>query len=97
MSKHTPGPWRHEYTNHVDGPDGDERFWEGWLIHGPQGEPIAETFGLKGKEANARLIAKAPELYEALRDLLPPPDEKPVYAWHDRARTLLARIDGGDK
>ncbi len=61
MNKHTPGPWdahHHEstdtYTIHVAG-----RSWESWAI--------AHVGDCTQDEANARLIAAAPDLLDALR------------------------------
>lgn len=67
--KHTPGPWRavaHSY------PIADTGDYDGaWLVL-PNGDrrPIVEIWGDDDKdEANARLIAAAPELLKALRQL----------------------------
>lgn len=73
--KWTPGPWS------ADGPDGQD-------IHGARvngnAEYLALVFGnayddnklvmTDETRANARLIAAAPELYEALRDFFENPD-----------------------
>jgi hypothetical protein len=60
-AKHTPGPWA---AHDIDDDTSARQFWisdaaDGGLI--AAAEPIAEAV------ANARLIAAAPELYEALR------------------------------
>jgi len=53
MSKHTAGPWRVGDAGHtVFGP--------------PNGEPSPETIASVKKRANARLIAAAPDLLNAL-------------------------------
>lgn len=58
MAEHTPGPW---------GLEGTEQF--GFAIRGTApGKPIADNIGTL---ANARLIAQAPALLEALEDLVP--------------------------
>jgi hypothetical protein len=60
QSKHTPGPWAYRkafdtsQTFYIEGPDGS------WLCK----STISAT------EANARLIAAAPELLEALKDAM---------------------------
>jgi len=56
---HTPGPWRISK-------DGD-------FLEAPNGDPIADLryLHLPNNEANARLIAAAPELLEALTDTIP--------------------------
>jgi hypothetical protein len=66
MSKHTPGPWivaAHE--------DDDEGFA---VVGGEYQMPVAlpqSTVGGEAEElANARLIAAAPDLFDALRRLL---------------------------
>jgi hypothetical protein len=63
-SKHTPGPWE------VD-PPGHPLDCHGILDADELG--LAETHGREGKgeeEANAHLIAAAPEMYEALEELV---------------------------
>ena len=62
MSKHTPGPWRvvDSWNDHmVEGQNGEEIIWQ----DGPHNTPTIN-------EANARLIAAAPDLLEALEDLI---------------------------
>ena len=65
MNKHTPGPWKQSL------PD------ECWII-AADGTDIAETIGdyddenvWPVMEANARLIAAAPDLLEALKRIMP--------------------------
>src|SRR5215813_7422945 len=92
-SKHTPGPWavyRHDGSNRLDimAADGDGE--GGWIAHDIS-SPGTE------REANARLIAAAPEMLEALREVT---KQLAWYAGHkpeltERARALLARVDGG--
>jgi hypothetical protein len=62
VSKHTPGPWAS-----VHDADGD------YLIMSPEsGRFIAVTYtDAEQDEANARLIAAAPEMLEALERILP--------------------------
>ncbi len=55
MSAHTPGPWRIGTINYAD-------------IYEPGGDVVALAIkDLDGTAANARLIAAAPELLEALK------------------------------
>jgi hypothetical protein len=66
MSKHTPGPWKWNKNYHgLDGPRGeailDYAAYEGMWVPDYAGD---------WAEANARLIAAAPELLEALQMLL---------------------------
>ena len=58
MSKHTPGPW------HTAGEQGVQ-------IRSAK-DQIAKVWTMRGNEwkANARLIAAAPELLEALQDMV---------------------------
>ena len=61
-TKHTPGPWRYdtnEFSSYLVGADGS-------IIAG--GEPH-EGY-MDGKNPDERLIAAAPDLLEALEDLL---------------------------
>lgn len=88
MNKHTPGPWR--------------------VSRGAQADPfsiesetrtiahVKSAFRHLGEtEANARLIAAAPEMYEQLSMLVRwCEDQGETCAF---ARALLARIDGADK
>lgn len=71
---HTPGPWRTgarscEWNSpsspylHVDGERGP-------LIAKVRQWQLRDTVGAQECEANARLIAAAPEMYEALKDLI---------------------------
>ena len=54
--KHTPGPWKRSVTNeHVVGPDG-RRVATPWI-------------GSEEWQANARLIAAAPDMLEALTEI----------------------------
>jgi hypothetical protein len=90
MSKHTPGPWK-ESKNVMEQP----------VIESvrPDNDAfiICQTFG-PDKHDNARLIAAAPELLEALRTALdaswngPMPD----YA-RDEARAAIAKATGEDE
>jgi len=67
MSKHTPGPWTFGHW-------GDD-FWVGPDSSGLTQKVARVTWGMgeereEGRE-NARLIAAAPDLLEALTDVLP--------------------------
>lgn len=57
--KHTPGPWQISVTSD----DGD------YIFYGVEadGVAIADVYRGEKHEANARLIAAAPEMYEAMR------------------------------
>jgi hypothetical protein len=59
MSAHTPGPWTQKGGVHVTND----------YVKGPDDELIAAVYA-PYPSANARLIAAAPDLLEALRDLM---------------------------
>ena len=68
MTKHTPGPWLYWRSERV------ARFF----IDAHDGSLIAED----ALEADARLIAAAPDLLASLKEMLE------VYGWDDRLRSL---------
>lgn len=90
MVEHTPGPWRAFKTA------ASER----WCIDA-QDEPIADAY--RGRaEANARLIAAAPDLSEALQALAgdcgDDSDDEDAMPWPNlaRARAAIAKAIGFD-
>jgi hypothetical protein len=75
MSAHTPAPWR----------IGDA----GLTVFGPpNGNPSPETVAATRNRANARLIAAAPELLAALRDLVAVTQQN-----YDNRHELAAALD----
>ena len=70
MSEHTPGPWEFSYLNDTERP-GIEADRFSVVIFGVRAEDDCGIHGRTEKEeiANARLIAAAPELLEALERL----------------------------
>lgn len=93
---HTPGPWTAEPRD--DGADG-------FIVRDADGEFVNylcdSRYGDGRKdptaEVNARLIAAAPELYEALRALLDGPGDgfgHPSEAERQKARAALAKVKG---
>jgi hypothetical protein len=68
QTKHTPGPW------HI----GVRTFHAGRDVYGPKGEPVAVAddaiTATPEAEANARLIAAAPDLLAALQAIMGDPD-----------------------
>jgi len=92
-STFTPGPWGHS---------------EGEIYRG--NNPIAKVIPsfTREDEANARLIAAAPEMYEMLRDLSKvlkdlesiganlPYYFKDDMSMNDKLREVLAKVDGGE-
>jgi len=100
MSTHTPGPWTcHSGMVWKDGPN---VFPKG---SGEDGIPIAMmcrepnngTLPVE-RDANASLIAAAPELLEALNDLVQAHDVRmgpsAVKLRIDRARDAIAKVEG---
>jgi hypothetical protein len=97
MSKHTPGPWvaapYEGYGPRTTVRQGCER----------TGMRIASTFettsprNIERNEANARLIAAAPELLQALMAICDEGDARQGYASieaYDIARTAIAKATG---
>ena len=86
---HTPGPWGYS---------------EGEIYRG--NNPIASvipSFGWFRKtaedEANARLIAAAPEMYEVLSELLDTLEMSKSYGFdeeYEKLREVLAKVEGGE-
>lgn len=64
MSKHTPGPWTQGFSK-----AGKECVWLDGRIEPQNGMGLNSTWIDCGTEANARLIAAAPDLLEALKHL----------------------------
>lgn len=112
MSKHTPGPWYankegyiyrrplselYKYGGSIAGDKPLAATWKGWYEEGETGYPV---------EANARLIAAAPEMFELIQqvaDLQNPRNYNAAYndlvieqdKLADLAQELLAKIEGG--
>jgi hypothetical protein len=90
-AQHTPGPW---YYDGISGTDAH-------IIHVCEGE-IAEAFrdavGAGPAEANARLIAAAPDLLAALEEMCegwPPQNpDSPYFATYNQARAAIAKARG---
>ncbi len=106
MSKHTPGPWS---TSSVG--IGDDLSWPIRRVrHDQRGNRIiswiADAHGTQGMDeaeraANARLIAAAPDLLEALEELywLATDSERMGVHMHeyDRAQAAIAKAKGEDQ
>jgi hypothetical protein len=76
MAEHTPGPWEIERTGYS--PDGfkldRERFGRCWWVRTPRGglegsHAVALVDGTQ-QDADARLIARAPDMFEAISAFL---------------------------
>ena len=98
MSKHTPGPWRYKLDG---GQDSDTRHA---VLADSTGLWVAATYrsGTSAKnhrsqeaeaeaKANARLIAAAPELLEALQELC---DTLGECGMTEKARAVIAEATG---
>lgn len=89
-TKHTPGPWEMNVGQ------------DGAVVYHPDQGTIADIpMDLSAHPHNARLIAAAPELLEALRELLnaPDPDEvedaTPRFRAVMKAHAAIAKATGG--
>ena len=82
---HTPGPWRFEDMVGV----GDEIVFQ--VIKGADGRHLSSTWA-GPHVANARLIAAAPDLLEALKKVVAISDRKHD-AW-DEAKAAIAKASG---
>lgn len=103
LSKHTPGPVLKnqaeqqrliiEKSKHTSGP-WEVGIIEGLDVFGPEGLKLATLCGHHKTKANARLIAAAPELLEALECLLSEFDRSDFDALANvrNAHALLARL-----
>lgn len=88
MSKHTPGPWEVS-TNGTD-----------WDVCAPDGgDMLVDLRGCENAEANARLIAAAPDLLAALRDLVQYADPRNDKCGSQiaNARALIEELEEGSK
>ena len=86
MSKHTPGPWELWGTASPSQVIAAENYF------------VAQTLG-RNDEANARLIAAAPDLLVACKELLEVWEEAPAYGHASavKARAAIAKAEGEKK
>jgi hypothetical protein len=86
--KHTPGPWKATADPYSD------------VVVDAAGVELCVMVGSGPQADNARLIAAAPELLEALRDLVQleadgrAESESAIEYW-ERARAAIAKAEGG--
>lgn len=87
--RHTPGPWRISDFERLAGEDSR-------CIMGADGFAVAWIDGstIKEHEADARLIAAAPDLLDALKEVVRISDRK-HNAW-DKAHAAIAKAEGRD-
>lgn len=108
MPGHTPSPW--SFQRMALGSSPDRRC--GFVVNGPEAEPLPVRIcdlrctpeaPFAQTEANARLIAAAPELLEALRHIedychrqaMETTDEAPLWAQcRSFARAAIAKAEG---
>lgn len=106
QAKHTPGPW--EWSDKYRTADSERNTWSllgdgGYGILSCDGDENSPQSLGKSGEANARLIAAAPELLDALRSMLVQfnfntitgivHDESAVIV---KAREAIAKATGGE-
>ena len=98
MSKHTPGPWEiQEHPNgiykYISGPEHLEFAQVVWCMEDDERSPECE--------ANARLIAAAPELLEAVEELLACTEGQAIYNFMEpqkkKARAAIAKAKGEEQ
>ena len=86
MKKHTPAPWEATF------------FAKTHAVHAKSGDCVAVCDSATAEnEANARLIAAAPELLEALIELIPLIEvtfPKQQEVWLTQARAAIAKAKG---
>lgn len=91
MSKHTPGPWSHQYSNSDS--SGGGQWYE---VSAPTWFPYnASAQDEETAEANARLMASAPDLLEALEAFVDGvvPEDPNNTLWVE-ARAAIAKAKG---
>ena len=103
MSAYTPGPWEAKRTDPqewaINAPNGDPALkhgtWHGLAV--AYGCDESPSVGREVAEANARLIAAAPELLEALTEIVAAADGdgwKQLDATFAAARAAIAKATG---
>lgn len=97
-AKHTPGPWVAELSANL--PEESRRF-ASWPLIGTDGKPDFSNPVAAGINSyNARLIAAAPDLLEALRNLMDGLsshicDEAGLWSEYEQSRAAIAKATGG--
>ena len=90
--KHTPGPWKAENGTGSGGKGWG--CWEVFACDGPETYIAGSNRDNPDQEANARLIAAAPELLEALQTALRDSGcdgDLCAHWWHEKARAAIAK------
>jgi hypothetical protein len=87
-SAHTPGPWSVRYgVCRNDHPDTSAD------VHGPQGQFVADCGCHEWANANAGLIAAAPDLLALVKAIAA---DASAYPWHTAANAVIAKAEGRD-
>ena len=97
MTQHTPGPWITGSTHYHRRGTGKDRFTEHINVTDPSGNPVARVCGFAFQtqlplDANARLIAAAPDLLaacSAARGMLTPKQQR---TWPNNYAKITAAI-----
>ena len=103
MSKHSPGPWTIGKVSHAEQHVDIDSLNHDPFVGCDEWRAMARTYGTEGEEeigsivmlANARLIAAAPELLEALKVLVENGGIGPEQMFHD-ARAAIAKATGSE-
>ena len=95
MTQHTPGPWVTDRNQHGECHVMDEF----GIAIADMAVDYSSIKKIEEHEANARLIAAAPELLEALKDMLDGHEDACTGYGEgaaDKARAAIAKATGGD-
>jgi hypothetical protein len=87
LTSYTPGPWQYHWGNQQTILRVSTANWQTPIAHVYDGHGTQKEAG----EANARLIAAAPELLESLKELVDAESESPM---HRHAMAVLAKAEG---
>jgi len=103
MSKHTPGPWESVETKPIAG----VTVARGWFVSPVKGRrsPVLDIAQVhltasqdrEEQEANARLIAAAPDLLESLQEMVADLLSHAAYGFNDAERGMLKRAEDAIK
>ena len=88
MTEHTAGPWEWDSDGHIY-PETETEYDDGYSPH------IAKVQNRDGFEGNIRLIAAAPDLYEALRTMVEANVTHGIM--HTNAEQAIAKAEGREE
>jgi len=113
--KYTPGPWRHARQTKTHGDGTSQTFGADSVFSEDESRTICSVYGIYSNTrleecllsetcaegiANARLIAAAPELLEALKEALAYNDASRLspgvgeFSWAKKCRAAIAKAEG---